>query len=63
MLDTDIVRVLVAMLLSANVNADTNATKDVLNVGRASPLKEPTHPTTTILALTVFMVVVRLVLT
>ena len=62
MLDIDIVRVLVAMLLNTNINTNTDNTKDALNVGRASPLKEPAQPITTILALTVFVVVVRLVL-
>jgi len=62
MLDVDIVRVLVAMLLNTNINTTTDNTKDALNVGRASSLKEPAQPITTILALTVFMVVVRLVL-
>ncbi|MHB9004600.1 MAG: hypothetical protein ACYC6C_11160 [Coriobacteriia bacterium] len=62
MLDIDVMRVLVAMLFSTNINTNMDTTKDAQNVGRASPLKEPAHPVTTILALTVFMVVVRLVL-
>jgi len=62
MLDIDIVRVLVAMLFNTNINTNTDNAKDALNVGRASPLKEPAQPITTILALAVFVVVVRLVL-
>jgi len=50
-----IVRMLMALISSVGGN-------DVQNAGRASSSTEPTLPMTTILALTVFVVVIALVL-